>query len=85
MSARSAAIRVPDHLIGTRQGLFHLLRANDLVPDEDPMARAELPKPGHFNDIILQAGLPVKVDHFSTKEQNDGTSLIYQDEFYFRR
>ncbi len=85
MSARPASIHVPDHLIGTRQGLFHLLRETNLVPNEDPMARAKLLKPEHFGDIILQAGMPVKVDHFSTKEQNDGTSLIYQDEFYFRR
>ena len=83
MSNTATKDRVPEHLVGTRAALFHVLRGASIAPAEDPMARAEmhdpatLGAPGQLPDAAHNS--PV----FLKSARDRFTALMREDEFHF--
>ena len=85
MSADIENKRVPDHLVGTREGLFHVLRGSEIFPQEDPMARAELPRGARFGDVLLQSFKSRATPVFPDSDQHGFADFLFEDEFCFIR
>ena len=83
MSANIESKRVPDHLVGTRQGLFHLLLRAEILPADDPMARAELPRTGRYGDVLLQSYKSQSTPVFPKSDQQRLSDFLLEDEFDF--
>lgn len=71
MTANTTASRVPHHLVGTREGLFHLLRGATIVPQDDAMARAELPRVTAYGDVLIQPPAPTCAAPAPVRDRSD--------------
>lgn len=83
MSAELSTNRVPEHLVGTREGLFHVLRGTDIIPQEDPMARAELPRVVQLDKVAQQAAALRNSPVFLKSERDRMSAFLNEDEFCF--
>ena len=84
MSANTAPNRVPFHLVGTREGLFHLLRGTTIVPQDDAMARAELPRAADsYGDVLIQPHMPPYTPVYERTDREKIARFLQDDEFDF--
>ena len=83
MSAILSSKRVPEHLAGTREGLFYVLRGADIIPIDDPMARAELPRAVHPDKILSQGPTFFESPVFLKSERDRLSAFLNKDEFCF--
>ena len=83
MSADTSTNRVPNHLVGTRQGLFHVLRGSTIIPQEDPMARAELPSMIQMDEAMLQSPALQNSPVFLKSQRDRLSAFLSKDEFCF--
>lgn len=75
--------RVPEHLVGTRAGLFHVLRGTSIVPQDDPMARAELPEVSAAEDSSIFSDVLRNSPVFLKSTRDKIAALMREDEFHF--
>lgn len=83
MSANISTKRVPEHLVGTREGLFHVLRGTDIIPQEDPMARAELPRFVQIDKLAQRTAALRNTPVFLKSERDRMSAFLNKDEFCF--
>ncbi|MCZ0811253.1 MAG: hypothetical protein ACQEVT_02895 [Pseudomonadota bacterium] len=79
--------RVPEHLMGTRQGLFFLLTSGACPPVEDRPATQDLPKAAPVTSPA-RASAPVEKPHLQPvpSPERDGSilnELLASDDFRF--
>lgn len=85
MSGSHSYKRIPEHLVGTREGLFHLLRGTEIMPEEKPFIRARLPEISRFGDVLLRSNSPRYVQRAEPAENERIAKLLFDDEFQFNR
>ncbi|WP_306121143.1 hypothetical protein [Roseovarius sp. MMSF_3359] len=83
MYAKISTNRVPEHLVGTREGLFHVLRGTDIIPQEDPMARAELPRVVQIDKLAQRTAELRNSPVFLKSERDRMSAFLNKDEFCF--
>ncbi len=83
MSAKITTNRVPEHLVGTREGLFHVLRGTDIIPQEDPMARAELPRLVQLDKLAQRTAALRNSPVFQKSERDQMSAFLNKDEICF--
>lgn len=74
---------VPEHLVGTRQGLFHVLQGTPLLPQDDPMARAEMPRAPQVDDAAQRPNAILHLPVFLKSERDRVNAFLNRDEFCF--
>lgn len=69
--------------MGTRQGLFHVLRGNTILPQDDPMARAELPRAAPVGTDAEPSQAILNSPVFLKSERDRMNAFLNKDEFRF--
>lgn len=85
MSAKNSNDHVPEHLIGTREGLFHLLRGTSIAPEDDILVRAEMPRVVRYKDVLLRASSAHYARRMDRPLKDKIAELLQEDEFRFYR
>ena len=85
MSAIISNDQVPEHLIGTREGLFHLLRGTSIDPEDDVFPRPALPRVARYKEALLRQTSSFYVKRFEKSEKDKIANLLRDDEFCFHR
>ena len=85
MSAKNSNDHVPEHLKGTREGLFHLLRGSSIVPEDEMSIRPELPRVMRYDEVLIQPSAARYTRHRERPLKEKIAELLQEDEFCFYR
>ncbi len=85
MSANISNEQVPEHLIGTREGLFHLLRGTSLDPEDDVFPGPAMPRVARYKNALLRQTSPFYARRIEKTEKDKIANLLRDDEFCFHR
>ena len=83
MTIHTTTKRVPEHLVGTRAGLFHVLRGTSILPQDDPMATADLPNAFVTEQSNTKSDAMTTSPVFQKSERDRMNAFLSKDEFHF--